>query len=65
VLGPDGSEVVSLQGFSDTSGDALLQWKTSRREAPGSYTAEVREVINTGYEFDAGASAPPVTFVIQ
>jgi len=61
----DSSEalVQSLQGFSDESGTAVLKWKTSRREATGTYTAQAVNAIKSGYQFDA--VGPTVTFVIQ
>jgi hypothetical protein len=55
----------SLQGFSDETGQAVLKWKTSRREAPDTYTATVEDVINSGYEFDPGSSVVSVSFAIQ
>jgi len=61
----DSSEVTvqSLQGFSDTEGNAVLKWKTSRREAIGAYTAQAVNAIKSGYQFeDSGTS---VTFTIQ
>jgi hypothetical protein len=60
-----GNETVSLQGFTDEAGQAVLKWKTSRREVPDAYAAEVVDVINTGYEFDPGSSVLSVSFVIQ
>jgi hypothetical protein len=55
----------SLQGFTDETGQAVLKWKTSRKEAPDTYTATVEDVINSGYEFDPGAGVVSVSFAIQ
>jgi hypothetical protein len=60
-----GSLVESLQGFSDTNGVAILKWKTGRRQATGTYTVNVVDVINSGYVFNAGAGVISVTFALQ
>jgi hypothetical protein len=60
-----GSEAASLQGFTDGTGEAVLKWKTSRREVPDTYTADLVDIINSGYEFDAGNSVVSVSFAIQ
>jgi hypothetical protein len=57
--------VISLQGFSDDAGNAEMRWKTGRREATGTYTATVVEVIKNGYAFDPGAGQTTVTFTLQ
>jgi len=57
-----GGLVISLQGFSDTAGNADVQWKTGRNQASGTYTATVVDVIKSGYTFDA---APTVSFTLQ
>jgi len=58
---------VSLQGFSDESGIAELQWKIPRQQAAGEYTAAVTDVIKNGYEFDPAAAGGvySVTFTVQ
>jgi hypothetical protein len=60
-----GGVVVSLQGFSDETGNADLRWKTGRREAVGAYTATVVEVIKSGYAFDPALSQVEVVFTIE
>jgi hypothetical protein len=65
VRGADETLIISLQGFSDDAGNADLRWKTGRREATGSYTATVTEVIKNGYTFDASAAPTSVTFTLQ
>jgi len=62
-----GTPVANLQGFCDETGIAILNWKTSRRESPGLYTAVVTDIIKSGYQFDpANASAVySVSFTIQ
>jgi len=62
ILDPSGNLVISLQGFSDGAGNADLQWKTGRRQDPGDYTAQVVDVILSGYALAAQESA---TFTIQ
>jgi hypothetical protein len=59
---PGGVLEVSLQGFSDAAGIADLQWKTSRRQGTGLYSAEVVEVIKNGFTF---VGQPSVSFTIQ
>jgi hypothetical protein len=57
--------VVSLQGFSDDAGNADLQWKIPRRQAAGSYTATVTNIIKSGYLFAPGGGQDSVQFTIQ
>jgi hypothetical protein len=64
ILDPGGSLVISLQGFSDDAGNADLQWKTSRRQGTGLYTAQVVDVIKNGYVFKPG-DGETVSFTIQ
>ena len=47
-----GAQVVSLQGFSDVNGSAVLQWKIPRRQTTGEYTAKVTNIIKNNYYFD-------------
>ena len=65
VTGPDGSAVTSLQEFTDANGEAVLRWKTGRRETPGLYTATVTDIIKNGFIYPAGAGVNSVTFTIQ
>jgi hypothetical protein len=62
-----GNTAANLQGFSDDTGTAVLNWKTNRREAADTYSASITDIIKNGYEFDqSNASAVnSVTFVIQ
>jgi hypothetical protein len=64
IRDPNDGLVISLQGFSDALGNADLTWKTGRKQASGTYTAEVVAVIISGYAY-----APPlpdlVVFDIQ
>jgi len=60
-----GGLVISLQGFSDEAGNADIQWKTGRRQAPGLFTATVVDIIKNGYTFDPGAGQTTATFTIQ
>jgi len=60
-----GGVVTNVQGFSDTNGEAFVNWKTSRRQSTGTYTANVVEVLNNGYAFNAAASVTTVAFVLQ
>lgn len=60
-----GALVTSLQGFSDVNGDAVTKWKMPRRQAPGTYTAEVADVIKSGYQFNPALSVTAVTFTVQ
>jgi hypothetical protein len=67
ILDPDGALVTSLQGFTDTGGEAVLMWKTGRRQAPGIYTARVTDVINGNYVYNPGAAGAvtEVAFTLQ
>ncbi len=65
ISDPNGLVVKSLQGFSDTNGDAVMQWKTSRTQAAGTYKANVIDVIKDGYNFNVSASIVTTTFIIQ
>ncbi len=59
--------VANLQGFSDDTGTAVLNWKSSRRQAADIYTAEIISIIKNGYEFQTGnpLAVYSVTFTIQ
>jgi hypothetical protein len=56
---------ISLQGFSDNDGNALMKWKTGRRQATGTYTADVVDIIISGYEFNAGVGQTSAIFTLQ
>jgi hypothetical protein len=60
-----GAVVNSLQGFSDENGDALMKWKTSKRQAKGTYSVTITDVVKNGYQLDSGSSVLNVTFIIQ
>jgi hypothetical protein len=66
VRNEEGAVVTSLQGFSDNAGTAVLDWKTSRRETPGTYTGAVTDVIKSGYQYTWEPPAvTEVPFVIR
>jgi uncharacterized protein YfaS (alpha-2-macroglobulin family) len=46
-----GGLITTLQGFTDSSGNAVVKWKTSKTQAAGTYTANVTNVIKNGYLF--------------
>jgi hypothetical protein len=60
-----GGLVTSLQGFSDDIGIAIMNWKTSRTQVPGTYTAKVVDLIKSGYLFNPNAGLTTLTFTIQ
>jgi hypothetical protein len=66
ISGP-GGVVTSAQSFTDASGYADLTWKVPRNQPPGTYTATVTDIINSGYQFDPlGIGAvSAVTFFVQ
>jgi hypothetical protein len=57
--------VTSLQEFTDTNGDALTVWRTSKREPPDTYRATVVDVIKGGYTFSPELSITEVFFTVQ
>ena len=57
--------VTSIQGFSDSNGIAYLTWKTSRKEPAGTYEALIKDIIKSGYIFNASPDVPRVIFDIQ
>ena len=65
VRDASGALVVSLQGFSDSVGNADVQWKTGRNQATGVYTATVVDVIKSGYAFDPAHGQTTVQFTLQ
>jgi hypothetical protein len=60
-----GTLITSLQGFSDTAGNAVVKWKTSKTQAVGTYTARVVNVIKNGYQFDTASSITTVSFTVN
>ncbi len=60
----NGNVVKSLQGFTDENGNALVTWKTSRKQAVGTYTANITDVLKNGYEYNPSESATSATFYI-
>jgi hypothetical protein len=65
ISGPSGAVVQSLQGFTDDTGVANLDWKTGRRQAAGEYQAKVVSLIKSGYAFDDASGTTAVLFAIQ
>jgi hypothetical protein len=61
----EGAVVNSSQGFSDENGDALMKWKTSKRQAKGTYTITVTDVVKNGYQLDGSTSVLDATIIIQ
>jgi hypothetical protein len=59
--------VANLQGFSDDTGAAVLNWKSNRRQTADIYTADINDIIKSGYEFDPNypAAVNSVSFTIQ
>ena len=64
VLDASSGLVISLQGFSDDAGDAVLKWKTGRREVPGQYTGNVVDILKNGFAYSA-TGATTVSFTLQ
>lgn len=60
-----GTLITSLQGFSDTAGRSAVNWKTSKTQAVGTYTARVVNVIKNGYQFDTASSITTVSFAVN
>jgi len=60
-----GTVVNSLQGFSDENGDALMKWKTSKRQAKGTYSVIITDVVKNGYQLDSGGSVLDAPITIQ
>ena len=57
--------VVSMQGFTDGTGSAELQWRIPRGQAAGGYTASVVDLIKSGYEYDPGQGMSSIQFFIE
>ena len=64
VLDDTGGTVISLQGFSDDAGEAILKWKTGRRQAAGSYTGNIVDILKNGYAY-AATGTTSVSFTLQ
>jgi len=62
VLDPGSKEVTSFQGLTDESGQAVIMWKTSKKQGSGEYTVLVTDVLMDGYQYN---SEDGVTFSIQ
>jgi hypothetical protein len=60
-----GTTVVNLQGFTDATGVARLEWKTARWQAAGEYTATVIDLIKSGYTYNPALGVESVVFTIQ
>jgi hypothetical protein len=60
-----GAVVVSLQGFSDDTGTAELQWRIPRKQTAGLYTARVSNIVKSGYNYDGSMGDSSVDFTIQ
>ncbi len=65
VRNSSGALVTSLQGFSDTGGNVVVKWKTSKMQAPGTYGVRVVDAQKSGYGFDAASSITEVAVSIQ
>jgi len=59
------NQITSLQGLSNADGYAVLKWKISRKQNPGTYTANLVHVVKSGYSFAPAISKTIVTFTIQ
>ncbi len=57
--------VTSLQEFSDSNGEALLLWRTAKREPTGLYRATVVDVIKNGYTFNPELGVTEIFFTLQ
>jgi hypothetical protein len=65
IRDPADGLVTTLQGFSDTGGDTVVKWNTARKQAAGTYTARVTQVVKSGYDFAPGDSIVSVAFLVQ
>ena len=64
VRDSSGAVVTSLQGFSDDTGDAVLKWKTGRRQATGQYSGVIVDILKNGYAYEA-LGTTTVDFTLQ
>jgi hypothetical protein len=62
-----GAVVANLQGFSDDAGTAVLTWKIPRRQAADIYTADITNILKSGFIFDPNnpLAVNSVSFIIQ
>ena len=65
IADPTNTVVATVQGFTDTAGEAQLDWKSGKRQASGTYSATVTSLIKEGYTFDSTTGVTSVTFTIQ
>jgi len=65
IIDTKGALVTSLQGFTSEKGNALLKWKTGKRQARGVYIARVKIIIKSGYKFDADQGQTTAEFSIE
>jgi hypothetical protein len=59
-----GTLITSLQGFTDNTGYAVAKWSTSRNQA-GKYTANVTDIIKSGYVFSPTTSVTSANITLQ
>jgi hypothetical protein len=60
-----GTTITEKQGFTDELGEAFLTWRIPRRQAPGTYTVGIVDVIHGSYVYQPGSSPTSVEFTIQ
>jgi len=60
-----GNLITEKQGFTDTFGEAPMTWRIPRRQAPGTYTVEIVNVIHGSFEYDFLGSVTQASFTIQ
>jgi len=65
ILDPDGNLELSLQGFSNNTGSAVMRWQTDKNKAAGIYTINIVDVIISDYEFNSEGSVTLLQFHIQ
>jgi hypothetical protein len=65
VRDPSGALVVERQGFTGPGGDASFTWRVPRRQAAGTYTVTVSNVIHGSYQYEGGGSPIQASFTIQ
>lgn len=65
IRNASGVLITSLQGFTGTDGNTVVNWKTAKNQAAGTYTARVVNVIKSGYQFKTGTGVTAVNFTVQ
>ena len=60
-----GTVVTSLQGFSDDTGEAVLKWKTGRREATGQYSGVIVDILKNGFSYNPSVGVNSAGFTLQ